>query len=183
MPLKDSPNLDSSKISHTALYLAVAIILPFLFHQFGVAGRIFLPMHIPVLLCGLTVGALPGIIVGLLGPFISHMLIGMPPAYAVPLMCMELPVYGLVAALTFRKFGFNIYLSLLSAIIIGRIVFAFGLFILGLFISLPYGPAQLFAAGSAFLTGIPGVIIQIVIIPPTVLAIKRIRRGAGIGEN
>jgi len=131
-------------------------------------------MHIPVLLAGLSIGAYPALVIGLTAPFLSHLLTAMPPAYAVPLMTMELPIYGITAALTYRKLKLNIYVALLISMIIGRLVFALGLLLLGLFISLPYGPAEFFALGGAVVAGIPGVIVQLIVIPPLVLAIKRI---------
>ena len=168
--------MGSRRVAHTALYLAIAIVLPIIFHQFGIAGRIFLPMHIPVLICGFAVGVLPGVIVGLMAPFLSHLLTSMPPAYAVPLMTLELPLYGLTAGLAYNKWKLNIYLSLILSMIIGRLAFALGLFVLGLFMALPYGPVEFFAAGGAVLTGIPGIIIQIIIIPPLVASIKRTQK-------
>ena len=132
-------------------------------------------MHIPVLICGFIIGTRPAIMVGLLAPILSYLMTSMPPAYAVPLMTMELPLYGLAASLAYRHFKLNIYLSLLIAMIIGRLVFALGLFILGQFIALPYGPAQFFAAGGAVISGIPGIIFQFIIIPPLVLSLKRMR--------
>jgi len=168
--------LGARRIAHTSLYLALAIILPLAFHQFGIGGRIFLPMHFPVMICGFVVGGLPGVIVGLIAPLLSHLLTSMPPAYAVPLMSLELPIYGLFAGLTYRSLKLNIYVSLLLCMIAGRLAFALGLFLLGLFMELPYGPAQFFAAGGAVVTGLPGVIIQFIIIPPLVAGINRISR-------
>jgi riboflavin transporter FmnP len=171
---KNSPlALNPKQISYTALFLALAIVIPIAFHQFGLAGRIFLPMHIPVLICGFAVGPLAGVIIGLLSPFLSHLLTGMPPTYAVPLMSMELPMYGLVAGIAYKKLRLNIYLALIIAMIVGRLMFALGLVILGRFIQLPYGPLQFLAAGGAMATGLPGIIIQIIIIPPIVAALKR----------
>jgi riboflavin transporter FmnP len=164
------------RAAHSALYLALAIILPIIFHQFGIGGRVFLPMHIPVLLCGFIVGASAGVIIGLLAPLLSHLLTGMPPLYAVPLMTMELPLYGFVAGLTYQKLRLNIYLALLLAMIFGRMAFALGLFILGRFIELPYGPSEFFAAGGAVVAGLPGIALQFIIIPPMVVAIKRVTR-------
>lgn len=164
------------KIAYTSLFLALAIILPIAFHQLGVAGRIFLPMHIPVLICGFVVGPLAGVIIGLIAPFLSHLLTSMPPAYAVPLMTMELPLYGLCAGLIYLKLRWNIYVALIAAMAVGRLAFALGLIILGRFVDLPYGPLEFFAAGGAVVTGIPGIIIQIIIIPPIVAAIKRTNR-------
>jgi len=97
----------------------------------------------------------------------------MPPTYAVPLMSMELPMYGLVAGITYKKLKLNIYLSLIIAMIVGRLMFALGLIVLGRFIELPYGALEFIAAGGAMITGLPGIIIQIIIIPPIVAAIKR----------
>ncbi|MEW5924115.1 MAG: ECF transporter S component [Candidatus Zixiibacteriota bacterium] len=161
------------RIAYSSLFLALAILLPIVVHQFGLAGRIFLPMHIPVLICGFIAGPMAGVIIGLLAPFLSHLLTSMPPTYAVPLMTMELPLYGLMAGLAFNKLKLNIYVALIAAMVVGRLAFALGLLILGRFIELPYGPLEFFAAGGAVVTGIPGIIIQIIIIPPIVAALKR----------
>ena len=161
------------RIAYSSLFLALTILLPIVFHQFGIAGRVFLPMHLPVLICGFIAGPMAGVIIGLLAPFLSHLLTSMPPTYAVPLMTMELPLYGLVAGLAYNKLKLNIYLALIAAMIVGRLAFALGLLVLGRFIELPYGPLEFFAAGGAVITGIPGIIIQIIIIPPIVAALKR----------
>ncbi|MEA1981212.1 MAG: ECF transporter S component [candidate division Zixibacteria bacterium] len=169
-----SPLISKTKfIAHTALYLAIAILLPIAFHAFGIAGRIFLPMHIPVLLAGFLIGPYSGLVVGLLAPVISHLLTGMPPTYAVPLMSVELPIYGFIAGLTYYKLNFNIYISLIISMIIGRLFFGLSLYLLGMFIDLPYNIAEFFAIGGAVVTGIPGIIIQIILIPILVTAIKR----------
>nr|MBN2278507.1 ECF transporter S component [candidate division Zixibacteria bacterium] len=164
-----------NRIAHTALYLALAIALPMAFHWTGLGGRLFLPMHIPVLICGFVVGPLAGLLVGLIAPFMSHLLTSMPPAYAVPLMTMELAIYGLVAGLTFKKLKMNIIPALLIAMIVGRLAFALGLFLLGQFIELPYGPAE-FLVGGILLASWPGIIIQFILIPPLVYAIRQSSR-------
>lgn len=151
----------------------MAVLLPIGFHAFGMAGRIFLPMHVPVLLAGFLVGAESGLLVGLLAPVLSHLLTGMPPTYAVPLMSLELPLYGLVAGLTFFKMKLNIYVSLISAMVVGRLAFALGLFVLGMFMDLPYGVAMFFSAAGPIVTGLPGLVAQIVIVPIIVAAVKR----------
>jgi riboflavin transporter FmnP len=168
--------LGPRRIAYTSLFLALAVLLPVVFHQFGIAGRIFLPMHIPVLICGFTAGPVAGIIVGILAPFLSHLLTSMPPAYAVPLMTMELALYGLVAGLVYERLHINIYLSLLVAMVAGRLAFALGLIILGKFVELPYGPLEFFAASGVVVTGLPGIIVQFVVIPPVVVAIRRTSR-------
>jgi riboflavin transporter FmnP len=164
------------KAAHSALYLAMAILLPVAFHQFGIGGRVFLPMHIPILICGFVVGPLAGVIIGAIAPILSHLLTGMPPLYAVPLMSLELPLYGLVAGIAYRKLKLNIYIALILAMIFGRLAFALGLFVLGMFMELPYGPAQFFAVGGAVVAGLPGILVQLVIIPPIVAAIRRVTK-------
>jgi len=164
-------------ITHSALYLALAVLLPIGFHTFGVAGRVFLPMHLPVLLAGFLIGPYAGLVVGLLAPGLSHLLTGMPPTYAVPLMSLELPIYGLIAGLAYNRLKLNIYLALLAAMIFGRLMFGLGLFVLGLFIELPYSAAAFFSSGGALMSGLPGIIAQIVIIPIIVAAVRRKRGG------
>ncbi|MCX6827809.1 MAG: ECF transporter S component [candidate division Zixibacteria bacterium] len=171
-----SLNIGPRKAAHSALYLALAILLPIIFHQFGIAGRIILPMHIPVLLCGFIVGPVAGMMIGLLAPTLSYFLTGMPPLYAVPLMTLELPLYGLIAGLAYCKMRLNIYLTLIIAMVFGRLAFALGLVVLGRFIDLPYGPLQFFAAGGAMVAGLPGIILQLLIIPPMVAAVNRTTR-------
>ena len=160
-------------ISHTALFLALAILLPVGFHTFGASGRIFLPMHIPPLLAGFLIGPLSGVIVGILAPGLSHLLTGMPPTYAVPLMSLELPIYGLVAGMAYKRLNLNIYISLIAALLFGRLMFAFGLLVLGLFMNLPYGASEFIAGGAALVHSLPGVIIQIALVPVLVASLKR----------
>ena len=165
--------MSSREITYTALFLALAIVFPIAFHQFGLAGRIFLPMHFPVLICAFLLGPGGGILVGLLAPFLSHLLTGMPPTYAVPLMTMELPMYGLVAGLAYRRLKLNMIVSLVAAMVVGRLAFALGLLLLGLFIELPYGPLEYIAVGGALLAGWPGIIIQLFLVPLIVRALEK----------
>ena len=158
------------EISLTGLFIALGVVLPIAFHQFHLAGRIFLPMHIPVLLAGILVGPMSGMIVGLVCPTLSFLLTGMPPAYAVPLMTLELPLYGLVGGIAIRKLKTPLIPSLILAMIIGRLGFAVGLFILGRLIELPYGIKYFILY--AIPTGLPGIILQIILIPILVVGIR-----------
>ena len=160
-------------ISHTGLFLGLAVLLQVVFHAFGASGRIFLPMHIPPLLAGFLIGPLSGVIVGILAPGLSHLLTGMPPTYAVPLMSLELPIYGLVAGMAYQRLNLNIYISLIVALLFGRIMFALGLLVLGLFMKLPYGASEFIAGGAALVHSLPGVAIQIALVPVLVASLKR----------
>ncbi len=162
-------------VAHTALYLALAVLLPIAFHAFGPGGRIFLPMHLPVLLAGFLAGPLSGLIVGIFAPGLSNLLTGMPPPYAVPLMSTELPIYGLVAGIAYNRLKLNMYLALIIAMVMGRVMFGLSLFVLALFIDLPYSAAKFFSAGGAIIAGLPGIILQILLIPLIVATVKRQR--------
>ena len=80
----------------TAVNIALCLVLPMAFHSIPNGGKIMLPMHIPVLLCGMVCGAPYGAVCGLLGPMLSSVLTGMPTAALMPAMMVECAAYGLV---------------------------------------------------------------------------------------
>ncbi len=171
------PKLTSARfITHSALYLSLAVLLPIGFHAFGLGGRVFLPMHLPVLLAGFLVGPASGLLVGILAPTLSYLLTGMPPTYALPLMSAELPIYGLIAGLAYVRLQMNVYISLIIAMIAGRLVFGLCLFLLGMFIDLPYDAAMFFSSAGAIVSGLPGIAVQLALVPVLVAAIRRKRR-------
>ena len=78
------------KMVSTALFVALGIALPLAVHSIPNAGRVFLPMHIPVLLCGIACGFPYGLACGILTPLLSSLFTGMPPAPVLPAMLCEL---------------------------------------------------------------------------------------------
>lgn len=160
------------QISLSALFISLGIVIPFLFHQFGLAGRIFLPMHFPVFFAGILIGPLSGAMVGFLSPILSFFLTGMPPPYAVPLMALELPVYGLTIGLFYRYLKIHLIINLILSMVAGRIVFAIGIFIVGAFVNLPISFVSFLEA--SFITGLPGILLQLIIIPALSLRLRRI---------
>jgi len=161
--------LTNKDITLTAVFITLGITLPIVFHQVALAGRVFSPMHIPVLLAGIFAGPASGLIVGLVCPGMSFLLTGMPPPYAVPLMSLELPVYGVSIGILIRVIKFPV-VSVLLAMILGRLAFALGLFVFGLFLSLPYGPKEFIKV--SVITGLPGIAIQLILIPLLIEAIQ-----------
>lgn len=160
-------------LATTSLLLALAVLLPIGAHYINpLFARVLLPMHLPVLLAGMLVGPGAGVLVGLLAPGLSALIAGMPPAYAIPLMTAELPVYGLVAGLTYVRFRWNIYISLIIAMILGRAVFVLALMVLAQFIALPYTATE-YIMGGILAASLPGGILQLVIVPIIVTAVKR----------
>ena len=98
-----------------AFCLALGLVLPGAFHAIG-AGTVFLPMHIPVLLCGLLCGWQYGAAVGFVVPLLSSVLTGMPPIFPVaPAMMLELCAYGLLTGLLYHRFKQNLYVALVGA--------------------------------------------------------------------
>lgn len=165
--------LATNRLVTTSLFIACGLLLPMLFHSFGLGGKTFLPMHIPVLMGGLLLGWLPGLLIGILTPLLSCILTGMPPLLpSLPMMLAELPLYGAVTGYLYHSKGKNIYLSLISAMLLGRlgagIVLMFFADLLG--ISLP----PLVYVATTIATGMIGIIIQLSFIPLLVTRLKKI---------
>lgn len=166
---------DIWKLTLAAMFLALAFVMPFLTGQIPQIGSMLCPMHIPVLLCGFFCGAPWGLAVGILAPVLRSFALGMPPMFPTAFcMAFELAVYGFVAGWLHNKLpkkkGY-VYVSLLSAMILGRIVWGIVMFAcMGLDAS-RFGFAA-FAAG-AFTNAIPGIILQIILIPLLVILLNK----------
>ena len=157
----------------SGLFIAFGVLLPMIFHQFNMGGPGFLPMHIPVLIAGLFLGPLEGLLVGLVTPIISSVLTGMPVFFPMlPIMVFELGTYGLTAGLFSKKLNLNTYLSLILAMIDGRISAGIVVFILGKFFGFQ-GPGPVLFVKGAIITGIAGIIIQLVFVPPVVKLLRK----------
>lgn len=164
------------KLVFSGLCLALGIVLPLAFHSIVGAGAILLPMHIPVLLCGLVCGWPYGLLVGTLTPLLSSVLTGMPPAPILPGMMCELAVYGFVSGLLItrlpvKKDPLRLYLSLLIAMLCGRITYG----LLNSFIFMAGNYSLQLWLTTAFVTGLPGIAAQLLLLPAIVLALRRAR--------
>ena len=62
-----------------AMFLALALVLPFFTGQIPQIGNALCPMHIPVLLCGFFCGPWYALAVGGIAPVLRFVLFGMPP--------------------------------------------------------------------------------------------------------
>ena len=158
----------------TALCMALGVVLPMAFHMIPNAGSVMLPMHIPVLLCGLVCGPVLGLICGIFTPVLSSLITGMPgPAY-LPSMICELAVYGLLAGVMIKlikteKPLVNLYASLITEMIGGRIVY--GLMNALIFRAGAYS-IQMWMTAS-FVTALPGIILQLLLLPAVVYALQK----------
>ena len=159
-----------------SMLIALCVVLPMAFHSIPRAGAVLMPMHIPVLLAGLICGPLFGLIVGVSGPLLSHFMTGMPPVGVYPVMMIELGTYGLVAGFMVklihtRRISVDLYISLIVAMLAGRVVAGFaqaiyffdGAYAIGLWTT------------SYFVTSVPGIVIQLLFVPSVVIALERER--------
>lgn len=173
------------KLVLSAMFMAIGLVLPFITGQIQQIGNMLLPMHIPVLFCGLICGWQYGAVVGFVLPLLRYVLFGMPPIFPTGVsMSFELAVYGAVIGLNMQQLGKrnttdsgknyvrNLYLALIGAMLAGRIVWGLVRFILARATMQPF-TMEMFMAG-AFLTAIPGIIVQLILIPGIMAALKRV---------
>ena len=163
------------KLTYSALYLAIAIVLPFLTGQIPQIGAMLCPMHIPVLLCGFLCGPAYAAVVGLIAPLLRFALFGMPPIFPTGVaMCFELATYGFVAGVLYRRLprrNASIYAALIAAMLAGRVVWGVVRALLSGVSGSPFTFAAFWAGG--FANAVPGIIVHIVIIPVLVMALRR----------
>ena len=161
------------KMVYTAICSALCVILPMAFHTIQNAGTIFLPMHIPVLLCGLICGWPYGLVCGVMGPCLSSLLTSMPPAVMLPSMAVECAVYGCVTGLMMRyvrtgKTVPDLYISMVTAMVAGRVLAGFAkAWIFGM------ADAPFAWVTTSLVAGIPGIVIQLVLIPLLVVTMTK----------
>lgn len=164
------------KLTLSAMFLALAFVMPFLTGQIPQIGSMLCPMHIPVLLCGFFCGAPWGMAVGFIAPLLRSFTLGMPPMFPTAFcMAFELATYGFVAGWLYKKMPkkkINVYISLLCAMLMGRLVWGAVMFVcMGLDVS-AFG-LQAFMAG-AVLNAVPGIVLQIVLIPVVVITLEKV---------
>lgn len=164
------------KLAVTAMLFAVGMVLPFFIGQIPAIGKMLLPMHIPVLLCGFIVGWQYGALIGFLLPIVRGLVFGMPPLYPNAVaMAFEMAAYGFVSGYLYSHARWQctkmLYISLVTAMLAGRIVWAFAEVIL-LGIGGNIFTWKMFAAG-AFLNAIPGIIVQLTLIPLIMVVLRR----------
>lgn len=160
-----------SNLVLAGMLTAIGLLLPIVvFHALGQSsGRVFLPMHIPVILCGILCGYKLGGISGAIIPLLSCFMTGMPPVLVAIPMAFELMTYGIVSGLFIKKT--NVMLTLIIAMLSGRIVLAVAQaallgfrgerFILSIFLT------------EAFATALYGIILQIILIPTVIILLKK----------
>ena len=153
------------------MLLALAYVLTFLTGQIPEVGAMLCPMHIPVILCGFICGPAWALAIGATAPLLRSLTLHMPPLFPTAVcMAFELAAYGVTAGLLHRTLPRKkpyIYVSLLVSMIVGRLVWGAAMFVC----LSAGGGAFTFSAfiAGAITNAIPGIIVQIVLIPVIVM--------------
>ena len=156
----------TKKMILSAMMIALAMVLPFLTGQIPEIGSMLCPLHIPAILAGFFCGSYYGLFVGAVSPILRSMIFSMPPMMAAIPMAFEIATYGFVSGYLFNKLPknkLNTYVALVVAMVLGRVVWgAVKLAMVG------FNPSQfgwsMFISG-AFITAIPGILLQLVLVP------------------
>ncbi len=182
-------NISTQKLVLAAVFFAIGLVLPFVTGQVPQVGQMLLPMHLPVFLCSLIVGWPYGLAVGFLLPLVRSLLFGMPALFPNAVtMAFELAAYGFFAGFIYEKLlgakvsrVVSLFAALILSMIIGRLVWGAVSFVLLRISGSPF-TLDMFLAG-AVLNAIPGIVMQIVLIPTIMLTMKKPAIGGGFGGS
>jgi LytS/YehU family sensor histidine kinase len=157
----------------TAAFVMLAVFVPWVFHQFHLAGATFLPMHIFVFIAGLLFGWRAGLLVGLFTPMVSYFISGLPALNVLPQVIVEVSTYGFIAGMLREKYNLRAIWSLLGAIIGGRVALLLAIWTIYLIGGQSYSPiglqsSPLASFWSTIKQGWPGIAIQLAFIPAIV---------------
>lgn len=174
-------SLQIRKLTYSAMFLALAMVLPFLTGQIPQIGSALSPMHIPALLCGFLCGWPWGLAVGLISPLLRSVIFGMPAMFpGAVAMSFELATYGAVSGLLYKilpRRKSSVYITIVVAMLLGRAVWGIARLILAGLSGQSFTWA-LFLAG-AFTNAVPGIILHLVLVPLLVIVLEK----AGLSLN
>ena len=158
------------QIPLTAIFAALGIILPQFFHMLGI-GSTFLPMFLPVVLGSMLLQWRFALSLAIICPLVSWLVTGMPPLVPpiLPIMLVELSAMALVISFLHVHLNKNVWISLLSGILVDR----FLLFLIVSAIAPLLGFNHSVFSYALVLSGLPGIVLQIITIP---LAMKFIKK-------
>lgn len=160
----------------SAMFLALGLVLPLLTGQIQQIGNMLLPMHLPVFLCALICGWKYGLPMAFVLPLLRSVLFGMPPLYPTAVsMAFELATYAFVAGFLYERSRWQcvkaLYRCLLLAMLAGRAVWGV---VQVLLLGLGGNRFTLQAfLGGALLNAIPGILVQLILIPAIMIALDR----------
>lgn len=176
-------NKNTKNLTVSGLMIALGLVLPFLTGNIPGVGRALLPIHLPVFLCALICGWKYGLLVGCILPLLRSVLFHMPPLYPAIAMSFEMATYGLVTGMIYYRLkNYNtipsVYAALVPAMILGRVVWGIAQIVLFSMQGNAF-TMELFLGGVLF-SSIPGIILQLVLIPAIMVFLEKagvVRRG------
>lgn len=175
-------SLQIKKICLVALFLVLGWILPVVTGRIPEIGKMLLPMHLSVMLCGFILGKNYGLLIGFITPITRFLIFGIPVLYPTAIcMMFELATYGFVCGLMIKIFAgklklnylLSVIISLVIAMLVGRIIWALSRMLCGLF-DHNYFTFKMFLAGG-FVTAWPGITAQFIIIPSILVVLNKLK--------
>lgn len=163
------------KMVYTALCIALCVVIPQAFHMIPEFGKIYSPLHIPVLICGVLCGWQYGLICGVCGPLLATFCTGLPTFASLWPMMVECAVYGLVSGLLMKLIRTKItYINILSSVIVAMIA---GRIVSGAARALIFSPGT-YAMDTwitaYFITSLPGIVVHIILVPLIALTLMKL---------
>lgn len=163
----------TSQLTISAMSIALALVIPRLLHSVPNAGTLFLPMHFPILMGAFFLEPGYALMVGLITPALSTVITGMPPAFPVlPFMMAELATYALAASILSRKLKLDRTISLVGAMVLGRAAASVAVWVLVVAFGAKLPSAWKFFL-AAFTGSLPGIAIQLALIPSIVSVVQK----------
>lgn len=159
------------KVLVTLFCMVAGIALPLAMLETPTLLAAFLPMQLPILLCGLANGWPWGLACGLLVPFASHFLLQVPSAQQLSGGMLQLAVLGFAAGMLYRYVRVRLWVALLFSVLLGWLSYG-GLKLLLFFTE---NAAYSFSAflGEMFV-GLPGIVAQLILLPLLVLLFQKL---------
>lgn len=165
----------TKKVILGGFFIALGFVLPLFTGQVPVIGSKLLPMHIPVFLGGFIMGGPTGFMIGFILPLLRSAVYSMPPMFPMAIsMAFELGAYGLATGIIYRilpKNKIRVYITLIVSMILGRIVWGVASALLYRSMGMLFSLDMFIIMG--FVNAIPGIIIQLILIPIIVIAMEK----------
>jgi hypothetical protein len=174
-------SLSARELAFCGLFGAAALSLPVIFHVFHI-GHVFMPMYLPLIALAFFVRPLPAAVTAIVTPLLSGAVTGMPPFYPPVAVFMALEISTMVAVIAWvcsRWPGVNEWVVLVPTLLLGRVIYVGLVYFFSLFINLPAA----FMAGLSLLSGWPGIVLMIVVVPVIARTNRPARRRVACSEK
>jgi len=161
-----------------AMIMALGLTLPMAFHAVGLGSK-FTPMLLPLLLNGFLSPLGWAVLIGGLTPLVSSLTTGMPPLYppVAVVMSVECMVLAATARFVYCATRGRVWPAAVAAVVCGRAVSLSLSWLVASYLDLP----QRLSVAASFVQGLPGIALQLSVVPLIVVLIHR--RGGLLFED